>query len=123
MRRLAMAGLLGLLVAGLAASSRADLIFFKDGYVLQGKIKREGTTEYDPGSKDFTWMPKGLYFIDDGPRRVYFTATQVAIVERLAAPNEERIIRAGLDELAVVPNKRPPLIEEVNEPGEWDYEK
>src|SRR4051794_397674 len=92
-RSAALALLLGLLLLGLATTTaEADLIFFKDGYVLQGMVRREGTSEYDPGSRDMTWMPKGFYFVDDGPRRVYFTPTQVAIVERLAPPNEERVV-------------------------------
>src|SRR4051812_25224182 len=123
MRRLAAPCVLALCMIGLAASARADLIFFKDGYVLQGKVKREGTTEYDSSSRDFTWMPKGFYFVDDGPRRVYFTPTQVAIVERLASPSEERIIRTGLDEFRITINKRPPLIEDVNDLDDWNYAK
>src|SRR5436190_22980 len=91
MRRLAASGLLAMTLCALAAPAQADLVFFKDGYVLQGKIRREGTNEYDSTSKDFTWMPKGFYYLDDGPRKIYFTPTQVAIVERLNHPNEERL--------------------------------
>src|SRR4051812_9421390 len=117
MRRFAGSGLLALVMLGLAASARADLIFFKDGYVLQGKVKREGTTEYDSGSREFTWMPKGMYFVDDAPRRIYFSATQVAIVERLSPPNEERIVH---NKALVTINRRPPPIDDVNEMKEWD---
>ena len=64
------------------STSRADLIFLKDGFVLQGNVRREGTSEFDSGSREFIWMPKGFFLIDDGPRRVYFSPTQVAIVEK-----------------------------------------
>src|SRR5262245_30683443 len=117
MRRFAGSGLLALAVLAVATGARADLIFFKDGYVLQGKVKREGTTEYDSSSKEFTWMPKGMYFVDDAPRRIYFTATQVAIVERLAPPNEERIVH---NKAVVTVNRKPPPIEDVNENKGWD---
>jgi pimeloyl-ACP methyl ester carboxylesterase len=120
MRRFAGSGLLALLMLALAGSSRADLIFFKDGFVLQGKVKREGTNEYDSVSREFTWMPKGMYFIDDYPRRVYFTPTQVAIVERLAPPNEERIVRS---ELFVTIGRKAPPMEDVDDVKEWDFDK
>src|SRR5262249_35680768 len=123
MRRSVVVCLLALSMVGLATFARADLIFFKDGFVLQGKIRREGTTEYDSGSRDFTFMPKGFYFVEDGARRIYFTPTQVAIVERLAAPTEERILRSGLDEMRVTINKKPPPIEDLNELKDWDYKK
>jgi pimeloyl-ACP methyl ester carboxylesterase len=118
MRRFAVCCLLALAVLILASAARADLIFFKDGYALQGKVHREGTTEYDKTSQEFTFMPKGFFFVDDGPRRVYFTPTQVAIVERLSPPNEERVVRT---EIHVVFAARPPLMEDVNEIKPWDY--
>src|SRR3954471_6105385 len=93
MRRIAVVALLTLPVLGLASAARADLIFFKDGYAVQGKVQREGTSEYDKTAGEFTFVAKGFYFVDDGPRRVYFSPTQVAIVERLAPPSEERIVR------------------------------
>src|SRR5262245_53174642 len=120
MRRFAVCCLLTLAVLAVTAAARADLIFFKDGYALQGKVHREGTTEYDKTSQEFTFMPKGFFFVDDGPRRVYFTPTQVAIVEKLAPPNEERVVRT---EIHVVFAARPPLMEDVYEIKPWDYKK
>ena len=79
--------LLALGLAGLAgAPARADLIFFQDGYVLQGKVRREMTAELDPVSKEMTLIPKGFILLDDGPRRIYFSQNQVRIVEQLPPP-------------------------------------
>src|SRR5690242_5753435 len=107
MRRFAVPCLLALTVLALASAAQADLIFFKDGYAVQGKVHREGTTEYDKTSQEMIFMPKGFFFVDDGPRRVYFAPAQVAIVERLAPPNEERVVRT---ESHVVLAVRPPLM-------------
>src|SRR3954447_874596 len=118
MRRFAVPCLLALAVLALSSAAKADLIFFKDGYALQGKVHREGTNEYDKTAQEFTFMPKGFFFVDDGPRRVYFSPTQVAIVERLAPPNEERVVRT---ELRVTLAYRPDPIEDVNEIKPWNY--
>src|SRR4051812_48344353 len=56
-----------------AATAHADLLYFKDGYVLQGKVKRNTDAEFDSAARDFIYIPKGPFFIDDGPRVVYFS--------------------------------------------------
>src|SRR5262245_3699279 len=84
-----LAALLGL--ALVTAAARADLIYLKDGFVLQGVVKRESTQEYDPVGRIMIDIPKGFFFVDDGPRRVYFSQHLVRIVEALEAPNEERV--------------------------------
>jgi pimeloyl-ACP methyl ester carboxylesterase len=58
---------------------RADLVIFKDGYTLQGKIKRETTYFVDPASGVQMNVPKlnGFFMIDDEARRIYFSARQI----------------------------------------------
>jgi hypothetical protein len=103
----------------LAGSARADLIFLKDGYVVQGTVRREMTSSFDHVSKEMTLIPKGFFMIDDGPRRVYFSPTQVRIIEKLPAPTEERVVST---KGAYIMATRPmPPIEEVLEVGPWDY--
>ncbi len=46
-------------------------IILKDGFVLQGKVRREGKYEID--GQDVVFMPSGFFFLDDGPRRQYFS--------------------------------------------------
>ncbi|HXG09914.1 MAG TPA: hypothetical protein VNK04_09010 [Gemmataceae bacterium] len=73
-----LAGTIGLLAA---ADTRGDLIFLKDGTVLQGKVSREGKTIADPHSGQAVWMPQGFFWVDDGARRVAFSPGQVQEVQ------------------------------------------
>jgi pimeloyl-ACP methyl ester carboxylesterase len=111
-------GAAALLLALAAGRASADLIFLKDGYVLQGKVRREGSVELDPRSKEMTFMPKGFYMIDDGPRRIYFSQSRVRIVEKMAAPSEERFVHNKMT--FIVPNPMPDLLD-VLDVGEWNY--
>jgi predicted esterase len=117
-------GLAGLALAllaltlGAAEESRADIIFLKDGFVLQGKVRREGTTEIDSVTRESAFIPKGLFTLDDGPRRILFSPRQVRIVERMPPPPDERITWK-----ARLPIVRPgimPAILEVVETTDWD---
>ena len=74
-----------------AASVRADIVFFKDGFAAQGKVRREGVTEVDSVTKESYFLHKGLWMIDDGPRRVYFPPRQVSVTEKLSQPKDEDI--------------------------------
>src|SRR5262249_7009341 len=99
--------------------ARADLIFLKDGFAMQGKVRREGSAEFDPVAKEMFFMPKGFFLIDDGPRRVYFPHTRVRIAERMSAPVEERIVNKNGVLVLVGPNPFPPILE-VTDAGEWN---
>lgn len=115
-------GLIGwLLVLLLPTALRADLIFLKDGHVLQGTVRREVNAEFDPISREMVLIPKGFFTLDDGPRRTYFSPSQVRIVEKLAAPTEERVVHHS-DRLLVNPRNYPPHLE-VLEEGPWDLKK
>jgi predicted esterase len=72
------------------ALGRADLLFLKDGFILQGKVRRQSVTYIDPTGDSFP-MPKGFMMVDDGVRRVFFSPLQVRIAERMAPPHEEWI--------------------------------
>lgn len=103
------------------AACRADLIFLKDGHVLQGAVRREVTAEFDPVSRETTLMPKGFFTVDDGPRRVYFSPTQVRLVEKLPPPAEERVVsHAG--RLIGNPRFPPPHLETLEE-GKWNLKR
>lgn len=69
------------LVAVSAGPVSADLIYLKDGTLLNGVLRREGKEEIDPATKDVFFVPKGFYMVDDGPRRIYFSPAQVRLVE------------------------------------------
>ncbi len=115
------AGRIGLVVALfaiLAGFARADLIFLKDGHVLQGKVKREVTAELDPVSKEMTLIPKGFFMLDDGPRKIIFSPSQIRVVEKLAPPSEERVV--ANNPFMILSPKQPPQVESIVEVGPWN---
>jgi hypothetical protein len=103
----------------LATVARADLLFLKDGFILQGKVRRESVTEFDPVGKDLFVIPKGFFLLDDGPRRIYYSPSQVRIVEKMAQPVEEQIPHKSPIFGIFRPRELPPLME-VLEATEWD---
>jgi pimeloyl-ACP methyl ester carboxylesterase len=110
------------LLAALAAGpARADLIFLKDGFVLQGQVRRESVTQFDPHSKEPVVIPKGFFLLDDGPRKIYFAPSQVRIVEKMAPPADERL--TGLDYVLLNPRVLPPFLEVLEAPefdAKWE---
>ncbi len=117
--------LLGLAFAGvvfpLAAGWRpahADMIFLKDGFAIEGRVKREMTLEFDKVGGEMYHMPKGFFFVDDGPRRVFFSPSRVRLVFPKDAPIEERIICK--DWRSQVNAKNLPELLEVVKAPKWD---
>src|SRR5438477_12138838 len=78
-------GLLGVTLFGMLcllsgwSPSHADLVIFKDGFTLQGKIKRESTNFVDSASGVQMKVPKlnGFFMVDDEARRIVFSVRQV----------------------------------------------
>src|SRR5262249_21170404 len=79
MRTTPFRAVLALLIALFALGSIADAggIVFKDGYVLKGRVKREGDTVFDPASGQMVPVGKGFFMVDDGVRHVIFSIRQV----------------------------------------------
>jgi predicted esterase len=77
--------LLGLLL--LTTGAMADIVFMDDGFVLRGKIQREGDFWVQSGD---VWIPRagGFYMVDDGVRRVVFNQRHVS--EAMPDPEEKR---------------------------------
>lgn len=99
------AGLVGLAttlaLAVTALPARADLIFLKDGFVLIGKVKEERSRIVDRYSKTSYTVPKGFFFVDDGPRRFFFSPLQVQAKDRTFIRGE---VRASWFRKVVLPN-------------------
>ncbi len=100
------AGTAALLILGLTAVVRADLIFLKDGFVIQGQVKRAYDFDIDMGVG--TEIPKGPFYLDDGPRKVLFSPRQISLVEKRDPGKEDRL-NAAID----LPGGKPlpPLLE------------
>ncbi len=98
---------------------RADMLFLKDGFAIQGRVKREMELEFDKVGRDAYYMPKGFFFLTDGPRRIFFSPSQVRFISEKDPPNEERIVRPHPRGGQVNPKKFPALVEVVKAP-DWD---
>jgi pimeloyl-ACP methyl ester carboxylesterase len=108
--------LLGLAVA---VPAHADLIILKDGFAIQGEVKREVTMEFDKEAKDMITIPKGFYFIDDLPRHIYFAPSLVRIVEpKKEIPNMVRAVNKKGVAFAKAYDIQ--AIEEILETGDWN---
>jgi pimeloyl-ACP methyl ester carboxylesterase len=114
---LALAGVI-LPLATTSPPARADLIFFKDGFALEGRVKREMTLEFDKVGGEMYHMPRGFFFLDDGPRRIFFSPSQVRLVFPKDPPAEERIVCPD-KRIQVNAKNLPDLLEVVKAP-EWD---
>src|SRR5438132_12633454 len=70
-------GTLGILTCW--SVSQADLVIFKDGYTLQGKIKRDSEYFVDPASNLQMNIPKlgGFFRVDDEARSIVLSPRQV----------------------------------------------
>lgn len=110
--------LLSAAIVALAAveSARADLIFLKDGFVLQGKVDREGKSFADPISGQAVWMPQGFYWVTDGARRIAFSPAQVQAVDGKDYNPEYDLLSPRV----VVGQKYLPALREVVATGPWD---
>jgi hypothetical protein len=106
------------IVFGATATARADLIFLKDGTILQGKLIRESVVDFDPATHEPIRMPVGFYLIDDGARRLYFCQSQVAKV--VTQEEGQSDVRIPYQKGFVVSARGVPPIHQVVEAEPWD---
>jgi pimeloyl-ACP methyl ester carboxylesterase len=115
-RRAAGLGLLGL---GLALTTpgpaTAELFFFKDGFVVQGKLIREQKLEVDALTSEPILIPQGLYLVDDGCRRVYIIPQHVRLIDKKDG-TEEKVLNPSDKTVGSI--NLPPILE-VLETSRW----
>ena len=103
---------------GLVCVSKADFVYLKDGYILEGKVKRDHQIELDPLTKEAIVFPKGFFQVDDGARRIYFLPSHAQIAEKDLPIKEEKFT---YPKTLFIPHGRPmPSIWEVIQTDEWD---
>jgi pimeloyl-ACP methyl ester carboxylesterase len=112
-----LAAILSLVGGGRLA--RADLFIFKDGFVIEGRVKRQMTVEFDQVARDAYYMPHGFFFLDDGPRRIFFCPSQIGHILEKDPPMEEKIARKTPLRGQVNPKKFPGLFA-VAEAPQWN---
>ncbi len=113
--------LLAILILALSAlPALADLFIFKDGTVVEGRVKREMTLEFDQVARDAYYMPHGFFFLDDGPRRIFFCPSQIGRILEKDPPTEEKISRKDPLPGQVRPMKFPGLWGIAHTPPDWN---
>lgn len=121
-RRYGPRGLLGLLALATAlyvsAPAAADVVIFKDGFMLYGKVSRDGETITDPGGQAFT-IPTGPFFILDGARRVYFSHAHVAKANNKDVFEGAEIVKLERRVSRLNAQPMPPLID-LREVSDWN---
>jgi predicted esterase len=91
---------LGLILSGFflaAVPGRADLIIFKDGFMVHGRILQDKTNFVDPVSGQAFLVARlgGFYKVDDGARLIMFSPGQVADAVRQDFDRATDQIRLG----------------------------
>lgn len=112
------AGVFVLALVTQVSFARADMLFFKDGFAVQGRVKRQMTIEFDQIGGEAYHMPKGFFFVDDGARRIFFPPSQVSLVYPKDPPIEEKVVCPDTRP-QVNPRKMPDMLAILKEP-EWD---
>ncbi|HYV39906.1 MAG TPA: PHB depolymerase family esterase [Gemmataceae bacterium] len=81
---------IALATGGLPAPVLADVLVFKDGFKIEGRLKEERTIFSDPGGAAFSIPKNKPYWLDDGVRNIYFPPFQLveAQKERAKKPDE-----------------------------------
>jgi predicted esterase len=110
---------IGLALAQGTPPARADMLFFPDGFAVEGRVKREMKLEFDRVGHDAYYMPDGFFYLDDGPRRIFFSPSQVRYVFEKDPPSEEKIFCKNPLPGQVNPKKFPPLLEVISAPA-WN---
>jgi pimeloyl-ACP methyl ester carboxylesterase len=89
--------LVGLPLSGVHAQGSASkegaqvIITLTDGTILQGMDRREG--KYNIEGQEVIFVPSGFFFLDDGPRRVFFGSKLLRNVKPRPETTEEKVQR------------------------------
>jgi len=66
---------LALLFAAAVAAQPAEVVILRDGFMIQGRVRKETQSVSDPFSKSLVMLKAGgLDFVDDGPRMTIFSS-------------------------------------------------
>jgi Esterase PHB depolymerase len=122
LRRLAACGVAILLLLTVAMPAVADLIFFKDGFVFQGQVRRDRKMDFDTNTRESFTIPVGFFYIADGPRRLFFSPTQVRIVEKVPQPVELKL-NVGHVEFIIGSQAMLPIVDVTETPFDRNWRR
>ncbi len=103
-----------------ASAARADLIFFKDGLVIQGKVVREKKTIVDSATGQAVDLQEGFFLVEDGARRILFPPAHLdrAVDDKEFAPEATNVKFPVFIDYSLA--KPLPPIREIVDVGDWD---
>jgi pimeloyl-ACP methyl ester carboxylesterase len=94
------------------------MIVLDGGFVIQGMDRREGHEEIaEPGVSIF--IPSGFFFLDDMPRRQYFSPSMMKQDPQQVTRQPPEPLRPKNKDIATPPKAMPPVDEVLTPPSEW----
>lgn len=111
-----------LLLALLATSTvQADYIFFKDGFVIQGKLLKQYDYISDSNTGTHVAISKlgGFFWVDDRVRRIYFPTTLVASPDPLDRNDQLELFTFKHNNKQWHPSNSPLKPYTLTRTGEW----
>jgi hypothetical protein len=87
-----------------AVDANGHILIFHDGFMVNGKVQKPGAYRIDPGTGTAVFMTKGVYILDAGARRIFFSPHQVpaeGVLDSDPVPESElvtlkqRVYRSG----------------------------
>ncbi len=110
---------LGLL---LPAPACADVVILKDGFIIQGKVRRENQEVVDAVSNESFVVPRGFFYVDDGARRHFFPPAQIQQIDSMYIPVDDTVVSPRA--IYFPKARRLPPVMEILETGDfsekWD---
>ncbi len=118
------AGAVLLLAALPAPQARAEAsregayvqIVLKDGFVLQGMVRREGNGEIVDNQVIF--IPTGFFFLDDNPRRQYFSPILMQSATEIKQPTDDKVVVKNFNPHMLASQEKP-WLDEILDAGAW----
>ena len=74
---------------------RGDMVIFKDGFVLYGKIKQQGGMAADLATGQGVWMPSGFFVLDSDARRVFLARPRFRMRTPRTRPGKPRRLESS----------------------------
>jgi pimeloyl-ACP methyl ester carboxylesterase len=103
-----------------SVTGRADLIIFKDGFSIEGRIKQQTESFVDPNSHEPIVLRDGFFLLDAGYRRVLFSPNPKYFEDvKPKPPIEEDQVQSK--RVIIIPGARPmPAMRGSGSPDPWD---
>ena len=89
----------------------ADVIIFKDGFVLNGKVKQGSEVYIDPLTHQPVMISKGPFYLDGDARLFSFSYSQIGDVDKNDPANEADLVKVEYHVPHIFPAIIPPIVQ------------